>query len=85
MGGETLFKQLGIDLFAVRHAAKLEATNALSKKELLQQGLGQGIEGAKHKLKFADSLTSMFRSSRKWLIAQVVKLRWTNSGMWTKS
>ena len=36
LGGEELFKQLGIDLFAIRHAAKLEAINALSKKELLQ-------------------------------------------------
>ncbi len=36
MGGEELFKQLGVDLFSVRHAAKLEAINALSKKELLQ-------------------------------------------------
>ncbi|MCQ8119835.1 tyrosine-type recombinase/integrase [Methylomonas rosea] len=36
MGGEELFKQLGIDLFAIRHCAKLEAINALSKKELLQ-------------------------------------------------
>ncbi|MEI8570959.1 hypothetical protein U737_18795 [Methylomonas sp. LW13] len=36
LGGEDLFKQLGIDLFAIRHQAKLEAINALSKKELLQ-------------------------------------------------
>lgn len=36
MGGDELFKQLGVDLFAIRHAAKLEAINALSKKELLQ-------------------------------------------------
>ena len=36
MGGEELFKQLGVDLFTIRHAAKLEAINALSKKELLQ-------------------------------------------------
>ncbi|QPK62875.1 site-specific integrase [Methylomonas sp. LL1] len=36
LGGEELFKQLGIDLFAIRHAAKLEAINALSKKKLLQ-------------------------------------------------
>lgn len=35
-GGGELFKQLGIDLFAIRNAAKLEAINALSKKELLQ-------------------------------------------------
>jgi hypothetical protein len=36
MGGEDLFKQLGVDLFAVHHQAKLEAINRLSKKELLQ-------------------------------------------------
>lgn len=36
MGGEDLFKQLGVDLFALRHQAKLEAINVLSKKELLQ-------------------------------------------------
>ena len=36
MGGEELFKQLGVDLFAVRNQARLEAINALSKKELLQ-------------------------------------------------
>jgi integrase len=36
MGGEELFKQLGVDLFVIRHLAKLEAINALSKKELLQ-------------------------------------------------
>ena len=36
MGGEELFKQLGVDLFAIRNLAKLEAINALSKKELLQ-------------------------------------------------
>ena len=36
MGGEALFKQLGIDLFSLRHAAKLDAIHALSKKELLQ-------------------------------------------------
>ncbi|MEI8573581.1 site-specific integrase [Methylomonas sp. LW13] len=36
LGGEDLFKQLGIDLFAIHHQAKLEAINALSKKELLQ-------------------------------------------------
>ena len=35
MGGEELFRQLGVDLFAVRHAAKLEAINALSKKRIL--------------------------------------------------
>jgi integrase len=36
MGGEELFKQLGVDLFAIRNQARLEAINALSKKELLQ-------------------------------------------------
>ena len=36
MGGEELFKQLGVDLFAIRNAAKLAAINALNKKELLQ-------------------------------------------------
>ena len=36
MGGEELFKQLGIDLFAVRNEARLETINVLSKKELLQ-------------------------------------------------
>lgn len=36
LGGEDVFKRLGVDLFAIRHAAKLEAINALSKKELLQ-------------------------------------------------
>jgi hypothetical protein len=36
MGGKELFKQLGVDLFAIRNLAKLEAINALSKKELLQ-------------------------------------------------
>jgi integrase len=36
MGGEDLFKQLGVDLFAVHHQAKLEAINRLSKKKLLQ-------------------------------------------------
>jgi len=36
IGGEELFKQLGVDLFAVRHVAKLETINGLSKKELLQ-------------------------------------------------
>ena len=36
MGGEELFKQLGVDLFAIRNQAQLEAINALSKKELLQ-------------------------------------------------
>jgi integrase len=36
MGGEELFRQLGVDLFALRHQAQLAAINALSKKELLQ-------------------------------------------------
>lgn len=36
MGGEELFKQLGVDLFSIRHQAKLQAIEALSKKELLQ-------------------------------------------------
>lgn len=36
MGGEELFKQLGVDLFAIRNQARLEAINALTKKELLQ-------------------------------------------------
>jgi integrase len=36
MGGEELFRQLDVDLFALRHQAQLAAINALSKKELLQ-------------------------------------------------
>jgi len=36
MGGDELFKQLGVDLFTIRNQARLEAINALSKKELLQ-------------------------------------------------
>ena len=36
MGGEELFKQLSVDLFAIRNQARLETINALSKKELLQ-------------------------------------------------
>jgi len=36
MGGENLFKQLGVDLFVLKNQARLEAINALSKKELLQ-------------------------------------------------
>jgi len=36
MGGEELFRQLGIDLFAIRNHARLEAINTLNKKELLQ-------------------------------------------------
>ena len=35
MGGEELFKLLGVDLFAIRNQARFEAINALSKKELL--------------------------------------------------
>lgn len=36
MGGEDLFKQLGVDLFLLRNQAQLETINALIKKELLQ-------------------------------------------------
>jgi integrase len=36
MGGEELFKQLGVDLFATRNQARLNTINALSKKDLLQ-------------------------------------------------
>ncbi len=36
LGGEELFKQLAVDLFAIRNQARLESINALSKKELLQ-------------------------------------------------
>ena len=36
MGGEELFTQLSVDLFAIRNQAQLESINALSKKELLQ-------------------------------------------------
>ncbi|HEY8037945.1 MAG TPA: site-specific integrase [Methylobacter sp.] len=36
MGGEELFRQLGVDLFLFRNQAQLETINALSKKELLQ-------------------------------------------------
>jgi integrase len=36
MGGDELFKQLAVDLFAVRNQARLESINALSKKDLLQ-------------------------------------------------
>ena len=36
MGGEELFRQLGVDLYAIRNQARLETINALSKKELLQ-------------------------------------------------
>lgn len=36
MGGEEMFKQLGVDLFTIRNQTRLEAINALSKKELLQ-------------------------------------------------
>ncbi len=43
MGGEELFRQLGVDLYAIRNQARLETINALSKKELLQLSL-QDIE-----------------------------------------
>ena len=36
MGGEELFKQLSVDLFAIRNQAQLESINVLTKKELLQ-------------------------------------------------
>jgi hypothetical protein len=36
MGGEELFKQLGVDLFAIRNQARLAVINQLTKKELLQ-------------------------------------------------
>ena len=36
MGGEEFFKQLGVDLFAIRNQARLAAINTLSKKDLLQ-------------------------------------------------
>lgn len=36
MGGEELFKQLGVDLFAILNQARLAAINTLSKKDLLQ-------------------------------------------------
>ena len=36
MGGEELFKQLAVDLFAIRNQTRLESINVLSKKELLQ-------------------------------------------------
>ncbi len=36
MGGNDLFMKLGVDLFSIRNAAKLEVINQLSKKELLQ-------------------------------------------------
>lgn len=36
MGGDELFKQLGVDLFAVRNQARLAVINRLTKKELLQ-------------------------------------------------
>lgn len=36
MGGNELFKQLGVDLFTIRNINKLEVINALNKKELLQ-------------------------------------------------
>jgi len=34
MGGADLFKKLGVELFCIRHAAKLEVINQLNKKEL---------------------------------------------------
>lgn len=36
MGGNDLFMKLGVDLFSIRNAVKLEVINQLSKKELLQ-------------------------------------------------
>ncbi len=36
MGGEELFKQLGVDLFTIRNQVRLKTINALTKKELLQ-------------------------------------------------
>ena len=36
MGGDELFKQLGVDLFAIRNQARLAFINRLTKKELLQ-------------------------------------------------
>ncbi|MDD2660281.1 MAG: site-specific integrase [Methylococcales bacterium] len=36
MGGDELFKLLGVDLFELRNSVKLKVINALSKKELLQ-------------------------------------------------
>jgi len=36
MGGSERFKQLGVDLFSIQNAAKLEKINQLSKKDLLQ-------------------------------------------------
>lgn len=41
MGGNELFIKLGIDLFSMRNAKKLEAINQLSKKELLQLTIQQ--------------------------------------------
>ncbi|MDI1292414.1 MAG: site-specific integrase [Methylobacter sp.] len=35
MGGDELFKQLGVDLYVVRNKERLDAMNALTKKELL--------------------------------------------------
>jgi hypothetical protein len=66
MGGEGLFRQLGVDLFAVRHQAKLQAIEALSKKELLQLS-PQAIErmgGAElvHQSRQADPLQDLPRS-----------------------
>jgi integrase len=36
MGGEELFKQLGVDLFVIRNQARIAVINRLTKKELLQ-------------------------------------------------
>jgi integrase len=36
MGGDELFKQLGVDVFAIRNQAQLAVINRLTKKELLQ-------------------------------------------------
>jgi hypothetical protein len=36
MGGDELFKQLGVDLFSIRNQARLVVINRLTKKELLQ-------------------------------------------------
>ncbi len=36
MGGTELFNKLGVDIFSIRNASKLEIINQLSKKELLQ-------------------------------------------------
>lgn len=36
MGGDELFKQMGVDFYVIHNQARLESINALSKKELLQ-------------------------------------------------